>query len=290
MRFYMFRNISMLFTALACTAALAQTLVTGTGGAIGVHELLADVQRAPPEARAAFFSQPTDVKTNVLNLYVRRALAEEAVQAGADKDPVVQAALALARDRVLSDLRLAQADEASQPNPNAIEAYARSLYLKDAKRFEGPEQVKIRHILRLGKAPAAKAEAEQLLKDLRVGADFETLAKANSQDTNNAPKGGDLGLMSRGRMVKPFEDAAFALAKPGDVSEVIETEFGFHIIQLDEKRPAGMRSFEQVKDELMKEAQAAIISNARVALRDRIVATANFNDAELEAFLKSQPK
>ena len=286
----MFRNISISFTALACTAAMAQTLVTGTGGTIGVHELLADVQRASPEARAVFFNKPADVKTNILNLYVRRALAAEAVQAGADKDPVVQAALALARDRVLSDLRLAQADEASQPNLNAIEDYARSLYLKEAKRFEGPEQVKVRHILRLAKEPAAKAEAEQLLKDLRAGADFETLAKANSQDTNNAPKGGELGLMSRGRMVKPFEDAAFALSKPGDISEVIETEFGFHIIKLDEKRPAGMRSFEQVKDELMKEAKAAIISNARVALRDRLVANANVNDAELEAFLKSQTK
>jgi len=286
----MFRFISLILFTLGCSAVMAQTLVTGAGVALGTDELLADVQRATPEGRAMFFSQPDGVKTNVLNLYVRRALAAEAVQAGADKDPIVKAAIALARDRVLSDLRLAQFDQANQPDSKAIEAYARSYYFKDTKRFEGPEQVKVRHILRLAKEPNAKAEAEQILKDLRAGADFDQLAKANSQDTTNASNGGDLGLVSRGRMVKPFEDAAFSLSKPGEISDVVETQFGFHIIKLDERRPAGLRSFEQVKDELMKEARAAMLNDARVALRERILATATFNDAELEAFLKSQAK
>ena len=286
----MLRFIFSSLLTLGCSAALAQTLVTGSGVTLGVNDLLADVQRATPEARAAFFSQGAEVKTNVLNLYVRRALAAEALQAGADKDPITLAALALARDRVLSDLRLAQFDQANQPEPKAIEAYARSMYLKDTKRFEGPEQVKVRHILRLASEPNAKAEAEQLLKDLRAGADFDQLAKTNSQDTNNAAKGGELGLMIRGRMVQPFEDAAFALAKPGDLSDVVETQFGFHIIKLDEKRPAGLRQFEQVKDDLMTEARATIVNDARVKLRDRVMSTANFNDAELEVFLKSQPQ
>lgn len=286
----MFRIISLFLLTMGCSAAMSQTLVTGAGVTLSVDDLQADVHRAPPEARTIFYSQAAGVKTNALNLYVRRVLAAEVVQKGGDKDPMVQATLSLARDRVLSDLRLAQLDQASQPNPKAIESYARGIYLKDSKRFEAPEQIKIRHILRLAKEPNAKAEAEQLLKDLRAGADFDQLAKTNSQDTTNAANGGDLGLVSRGRMVKPFEDAAFALVKPGEISEVIETQFGFHIIKLDEKRSAGLRTFDQVKDELMKEAQASIINDARVALRDRILTTATFNDAELEAFLKSQAK
>jgi peptidyl-prolyl cis-trans isomerase SurA len=86
---------------------------------------------------------------------------------------------------------------------------------------------------------AARAEAAALLDSLRAGADFEALAKAHSDDTGSGEIGGDLGWFRRGAMVKEFEDAAFALAD-GQVSQVVETEFGFHIIKIDRSR-AGER-------------------------------------------------
>jgi parvulin-like peptidyl-prolyl isomerase len=80
-----------------------------------------------------------------------------------------------------------------------------------------------------------KAKAEALLARLRAGGDFNALAKEFSIDTSNKDQGGDLGWFGRGMMVKPFEDAAFAL-KPGELSGIVETQFGYHIIKLDERR------------------------------------------------------
>lgn len=82
---------------------------------------------------------------------------------------------------------------------------------------------------------AAKARAQQLLDSIRAGADFEALAKAHSQDPGSAEVGGDLGWFRRGAMVREFEDAAFAMVD-GQVSEVVETEFGYHIIKVDRSR------------------------------------------------------
>ncbi|HEX8131184.1 MAG TPA: peptidylprolyl isomerase [Pyrinomonadaceae bacterium] len=80
-----------------------------------------------------------------------------------------------------------------------------------------------------------KAKAEAVLAQLRAGGDFAALAKEHSVDTSNKDRGGDLGWFGRGMMVKPFEDAAFAL-KPGELSGIVETQFGYHIIKLEERR------------------------------------------------------
>lgn len=82
---------------------------------------------------------------------------------------------------------------------------------------------------------AAKAKAQSILDQIKTGASFEELAKISSDDTGSKESGGDLGFFSRGKMVKEFEDAAFAL-KNGEISEVIQTEFGYHIIKVEERR------------------------------------------------------
>jgi len=134
----------------------------------------------------------------------------------------------------------------------------RRIYQSSQDRFRTPERVKARHILLMttGKSDEekakAKAKADELLKQLKGGADFAALAKANSEDTGTKDNGGDLGWITRGQTVENFEKTAFAL-KPNELSDVIATEYGYHIIQVLEKEPARLRPFEEVREELVKE-------------------------------------
>ncbi|MBL0715787.1 MAG: peptidylprolyl isomerase [Desulfosarcina sp.] len=132
------------------------------------------------------------------------------------------------------------------------EAEMKAFYDNNPTLFQTPEQVQARHIL-IKVEPEAdetrKKEALQKIKDLqrkvKAGDDFAVLAQANSEGPSSA-KGGDLGLFRRGQMVKPFEEAAFALQKD-EVSEVVETRFGYHLIKVTDRRAAGTIGFEEAR-------------------------------------------
>ena len=96
---------------------------------------------------------------------------------------------------------------------------------------------------------AAKTKAEGILKDLKAGKDFAAAAKENSQDPGSAVNGGDLGFFEQGQMVPPFEQAAFAL-KPGQMSEIVETQFGFHIIKVAEHQDSHVVPLEEAKGQI----------------------------------------
>jgi peptidyl-prolyl cis-trans isomerase C len=139
---------------------------------------------------------------------------------------------------------------------------ANKFYTENQKQYENPEQIKASHILikvdstdpnvdpNVAKA-AAKAKADDLLKQIREGADFATLAQSNSA-CPSAKNGGDLGFFSRGQMVGPFEETAFGL-KTGQVSEVVETKFGYHIIKATDHKDANTVPFEQAKADITKQ-------------------------------------
>ncbi len=138
------------------------------------------------------------------------------------------------------------------------ESEAKAYYDNNAERFNKPESVRASHILIKvdpkadeTKKKAARAEIEKIQARLKAGEDFAAIAKETSQDTGSGARGGDLGLFTRGQMVKPFEDAAFALAQ-GDVSGIVETEFGYHLIKVTEKQAAGKYSFDEVKANLTR--------------------------------------
>jgi peptidyl-prolyl cis-trans isomerase D len=134
----------------------------------------------------------------------------------------------------------------------------RRIYQSEPDRFRTPERVKVRHILLKTTEQSEeekakiKAKAEDLLKQLKNGADFAALAKAHSEDAGTKENGGDLGWITRGQTVENFEKTAFAL-KPNELSGVITTEYGYHILQVLEKEPARLRPFEEVKAELAEE-------------------------------------
>ena len=99
-----------------------------------------------------------------------------------------------------------------------------------------------------------KNQAAQILELAKSGEDFSELAKQYSEGPSG-PRGGDLGSFTRGRMVKPFEDAVFSLNE-GDISDIVETQFGFHIIKLDKIEPAHTKTLEEVKGEIETELKA----------------------------------
>jgi peptidyl-prolyl cis-trans isomerase D len=139
-------------------------------------------------------------------------------------------------------------------------------YQDSMDSFRTPERVRVRHILikTQGKpkeeAPKLKAKAEDLLKQLKGGADFADLAKKNSEDTGSAEKGGELGWIVKGQTVPNFEKAAFSL-DAGTLSGIIETEYGYHILQVEEKQAAHTQSFEEAKPQLLAEAKKQAASD-----------------------------
>jgi peptidyl-prolyl cis-trans isomerase D len=138
------------------------------------------------------------------------------------------------------------------PTAQQIEAF----YASNQQQFGNPEQVHAQHILlkTTGKdAAAVRTQAESVLKEVKAaGADFPALARKYSEDDASKPSGGDLGFFGRGSMVKAFEDAAFSMA-PGQVSDLVQTEYGFHIIKALERRPAGQRPLAEVKDQISEQ-------------------------------------
>ena len=141
-------------------------------------------------------------------------------------------------------------------NAAATEAESRKFYDENLDQyFKQPETVRASHILISADEKAtpeerkkAKEKAEALLKRLKAGEDFAALAKAESVCPSST-QGGDLGTFGRGQMVGPFEDSVFAL-KPGEVSGLVETQFGYHIIKLVEKQEQKTEKFEDVKDKI----------------------------------------
>jgi peptidyl-prolyl cis-trans isomerase D len=142
----------------------------------------------------------------------------------------------------------------------------RKYYSENEKRYTAPEERRASHILVKADKDAPKAErekarakAETLLAEIRKNPQsFAELARKNSDDEGSAPKGGDLEFFGRGQMVKPFEDAAFAL-KPGETSGVVETDFGYHIIQVTGARGGEKKSFEAVRGEIENEVRSQLV-------------------------------
>lgn len=159
------------------------------------------------------------------------------------------------------------------------EAQMRAAYASSMDSFRSPERVKVRHILLMtqGKSDAEKktalTKAQDLLKQVKAGGDFADLAKKNSQDPGSGQNGGELGFIVRGQTVPDFEKFAFS-AKPKDISGIVTTEYGYHIIQVLEKEVARVKPFaevkgsieEQIKKQGLNEKMQAAADQARAAL------------------------
>jgi len=157
------------------------------------------------------------------------------------------------RERMSRDMSVEKFIETEvAPRAQVTEEAKKKFYGENTEQMTRPEQAHLSHILikvDAGATPEvrdqAKQKAEALHTQVQSGGDFATLARENSDDPGSKANGGDLSWVSRGQTVPPFEEAGFAL-KPGEVSDVVETQFGYHIIKLAELRPSSVMPYDEV--------------------------------------------
>ena len=222
-------------------------------------------------------------RQGMLATKLRRLLATQARVSDAEAGEAVRRQLEtvqlaiVALDATRPPAGLENSEEQVQGLLTAREADARALYEQRLETYDVPEQVRARHIL-LRVEPGASAEAvearreqaEAIHAQLAGGEDFAKLASALSEDPGSKEAGGDLGFFKRGQMVKPFEDAAFALG-PGQLAPVVRSDFGFHLLRVEERKAAQLRTFDEVKGEIAREILGREAAReAAVGIADRL--------------------
>lgn len=264
-----------------------EVLLTAPGIEVTTLDVLAEMQRVPADQRVGMLTKPETVGQIVQNIFLRRALTQAADKQGIGQTPLLQRLNQLNHERLVTDAYLEFLDKKNELKLADAEKLAAVEYKVNPKSFEAPEEVEASHILiRFGdNKEAAKAKAEAILADLKNGADFATVAKEKSEDPGSGAKGGDLGRFGRGRMVKPFEDAAFALKKPGELSGLVESQFGYHILKLKKHDMVRVRAFSDIKDELVKNLQQKSIVDGRKLEAERLNNEASIQGDALKRFV-----
>lgn len=233
-------------------AADDPVLISWRGLSITRGDYEAALQAIPETDRKEFQTSMRRITDFLNNMLLTRSLAAEARQLKLDQDPLIAREMAFAVERLLAGRRLLALEKSTKvPDFTAAAEERYRLKLSDFKRSD---EVHVSHVLvdsRSRTPEAARVRAAEVLAKAKAGADFAALAKSYSDDPSVKNNAGDMGFVGRGRMVKPFEEAAFALARPGDLSAVVETQFGFHVILLHEKKAGRQMAFAEVKDELV---------------------------------------
>lgn len=205
--------------------------------------------RVPEGDRLIFVRDGAQVDQMVRGLLRAEVVALDAEASGFDQDPIVQQRLQLA---VRKELATAWLEKLVTLAPEAdYAAMAYEDYLAHPENYSDPATVDVTQIL-IGTDDRTSGEAEEIAIDLRVRlkqdpTQFDALVVEYSDDPGKASNAGKYTGVKRGRMVKPFEDAAFAMQEVGEISEPVESEFGFHLIRLDARQEAVLIPFGKVK-------------------------------------------
>lgn len=238
-----------------------------------------DLELAEAEIGNNLGTLPAGTKRRVLVEYLveNQLFANAAKTANLASGPDFDRRLAYWKQRAL---REAYFDEKVK---NQIgEDAARGLYDDKVKMLPQEEEVEARHIL-----VSKEDDAKDLVAKLRTGADFAELAKEHSGDAGSKDKGGMLGYFGKGQMVPQFEQAAFAL-KPGEISDPVQSQFGWHIIKVENKRQKPPPSFDEVKDQIMG---SLIHKRAQQVAEDlRKEAKIDYKDPEIKAMVEADEK
>lgn len=275
-----------LTSAAAPLAAVAEDKVVATIDGKPITE--GDLAVAESEIGSDMGTMPADQKrTSLLEFLIDNQLFAEAAENEKLNDgPDFQTRLNYLKRRALRELYFDKVIKAS-----VSEADARKIYDEQVKLLKPEEEVSARHIL-----VDTEAEAKALKEKIDKGADFAQLAKENSKDPGSKDDGGNLGYFGHGQMVPQFEEVVFKLKK-GEVSDPVKTQFGWHLVKLEDRRVKQPPAFEIVKDRiiqsmLLKKAQQTAIalrSKAKIEIVDPVIKkTVDERNAMIQQ--QSQPK
>ena len=247
-----------LLAALAAmiSPALAEDKIVATVNGHNISET--DLALAEAEIGGELGNLPPATRRRVLVEYMieNQLFAEAAEAEKLGTGPEFERRLAYWRQRALRDAYFERSVKASI----GIEA-ARGIYEDKVKGLKPEEEVQARHIL-----VAKEEDAKKLAERAKAGEDFAQLAKENSGDGGSKEQGGMLGYFGRGQMVPQFEEAAFALKK-GEISDPVQSQFGWHVIKLDATRPAKPPTLDQLKPQIQAELQREEITKYQDELR-----------------------
>jgi peptidyl-prolyl cis-trans isomerase C len=237
-----------------------QTLAEVNGTVITTGEFKKEVENLPPYLKS-MAETPEGKKELLDTMIVREIMLQQAQKDGLDKSKEVADKLEELKKRVIVEAYLKKKIEAEA---NITDADLQKFYDQNKEKFKTGDQVRASHIL-----VKTEKEAQDILGQLKKGGNFEELAKKSSIDAAGA-KGGDLGWFGKGSMIPEFEKVAFGM-KEGELSGVVKTKFGYHIIKLTGKRAAGIRPFaevkEQIKAALLPEKQQAVFQKVKDDLK-----------------------
>ena len=259
-----------------------------------------DLLRVPPEMRAEFAASPKRLTMMLNNLIVDKTLAKEARDSGLDRDPEISRRLALEIDKFLAHAMIGkiESDAAAEFDAKQADfmAKARETYIVNKEKYRTAEQVSASHILfdplKHGGSDGALALARETRAKLLAGADFAKLAAELSDDPNGRTDGGQLGFFAPKKMDPAFSKAAFALEKVGELSEPVESSFGWHIIRLDGRRPGRQLTFDEASKQIMSELKQRYIADKRSAKLEAISHDPNMkvNQAAVDALVVKLPE
>lgn len=282
-------------------ALLALAVATVTVGAYAADDVeilkqgdavvtLADVEgflgQMPQDRRYGFLDNPTRMQQMLISILRDKQLANQAVSMKLDQNPDVQARIAYARNQVLSRERIS-AYEASLKIPS-MEAAAKEQYLAHKADYAIPETVDVQHILvsEKGRTDAdAKALAEKIRAEAVANPDgFDKLVEKYSDDPSKVNNNGQIREATSDRLVKEFSTAAKKLTTVGEISPVVKTQYGYHILKLVRKAPARQQDFAAVKDQLVAQLKENYVAEQRKAFLAKLdESTPNVNQQGMEA-------
>ena len=261
--------IAGLGAASAQTAAVDTVLVSNSIAAVTRAEYDAELLKLPIDVRSGFANNARRVNDLLARMLLQKSLAAQAKAAKLDASPEASKRMQLEIDRLLAQMLIesveAKAGAEFDADRTKYEARARELYIVDRSSFAVPEQVNATHIL-FDTKKRSPDEAKKLAQDARAkiaaGADMGKLAKEMSDDAS-AQNNGALGWFAKKDMDPAFGEAAFALKNTGDVSEPVQSQFGWHIIRLDGRRPAAVRTFDEARETILAELRKRYIDEKR---------------------------